>query len=89
MTMKILLLSSVLLSAATAFHVMPQSMQTSRRWALKDVDEKHLSFNPLEGYQGVDVNRAKECAEHFGKCSVEEMEELYNSECYTCLKMIR
>lgn len=35
-----------------------------------------LYFNPYEGYQAVDVDRAKECAENFGECSTDEMEHL-------------
>jgi hypothetical protein len=37
----------------------------------------HVSFDPA--YKGVDMARAHDCAEHFGKCSVEEMQELRDS----------
>jgi hypothetical protein len=49
--------------------------------ALHDYDPKgrHITFNPLEGYQSVDLARAKECAENFGKCSVQEMEQIKSS----------
>ena len=44
-----------------------------------DPKSKHITYNPYEGYQSIDMNRAKECAENFGKCSVPEMEFLRNS----------
>jgi hypothetical protein len=44
-------------------------------------DEKghHITMNPMEGYKGVDVERARDCAEHFGKCSAQEIEDLKSS----------
>jgi hypothetical protein len=49
---------------------------------LSSTKDKDLTFNRTEGYpQSVDVARAKECAEHFGECSVEEMDNLRKSEC--------
>jgi hypothetical protein len=69
-------------STASAFQVSPKS-KSGRccRLVLCNVDEKEhqLSFNAMEGYKSVDLARAKDCADHFGKCSVEEMEQLRNS----------
>lgn len=43
------------------------------------MNPQDLTFNPLEGYQGVDLERARHCADNFGACSVEEMEFLKQS----------
>jgi len=52
-----------------------KSLQTTspKFFATKD---RHITFNPFEGYQAVDIDRAKECAENFGECSVQEIEQL-------------
>lgn len=42
-------------------------------------NEKHITYTPFEGYQSVDIKRAKECAENFGVCSVKEMEFIKSS----------
>lgn len=41
--------------------------------------QHHIEYNPMAGYQGVDLDRAKECAEHFGECTVDEMALLRES----------
>lgn len=51
-----------LFSAATAFHVQPQ----------RGVSRVVARAN--KGNQQLDISRAKECAENFGHCSVEEMQ---------------
>jgi hypothetical protein len=60
---------------ADAFVVKPASRRETWTTFLKEYDakSKHLTFDPFEGYMGVDMERAKECADNFGKCSVEEM----------------
>jgi hypothetical protein len=75
----------ILVSTAMAFAPMPKSKSLHSRLVLHDgarFDEAghHISFNPMEGYQPVNEKRAKECAEHFGECSVAEMEFLRDSE---------
>lgn len=76
----------ILFSTAMAFAPMPKSKSTSRRSLLVvhgsrfDEAGHHISFNPMEGYQPVNEKRARECAEHFGECSVEEMQYLRDSE---------
>jgi hypothetical protein len=47
--------------------------------SIMKMNPQDLSFNPLEGYQGVDMDRARHCADNFGACSVEEMEFLKQS----------
>ncbi len=44
-------------------------------------DTHGLAYDPMEDYQSIDMERAKQCAENFGECSIEEMEHLRNSEC--------
>ena len=41
--------------------------------------DSHIMFDPMEGYKGVDMARAHACADHFGQCTVEEMQELRDS----------
>jgi hypothetical protein len=71
----------ILFSTAIAFAPMPKSRQS--RLVLHGYEETgghHISFNPMEGYKPVNEKRARECAEHFGECSVDEMEHLRDSE---------
>jgi hypothetical protein len=72
----------IIFSTATAFAPMPKSKSRRSRLVLHGYDEasRHISFNPMEGYQPVNEKRARECAEHFGECSVAEMEHLRDSE---------
>jgi hypothetical protein len=41
--------------------------------------DSHIMFDPMEGYKGVDMARAHACADHFGQCTVDEMQELRDS----------
>jgi hypothetical protein len=74
----------ILFSTAMAFAPMPKSKSLHSRLVLHgsrfDEAGHHTSFNPMEGYQPVNEKRAKECAGHFGECSVDEMEFLRDSE---------
>ena len=76
--MRYLLSLSFFTVAVTAFQ--PRPSGHNRRLVILKAEDKSLTFNPMEGYQSIDLKRAKECAEHFGKCSVEEMEQLKDSE---------
>ena len=73
------LLLAILASTASAFHVLPRSRYGGRVILQATKESEDLTFNPAEGYKGVDLARAKECADNFGKCSVEEIEELRSS----------
>jgi hypothetical protein len=75
--------------AVTAFQVHPH--RSGRLVVLSGTKEdSDLTFDRMEGYpQSVDFARAKECAEHFGECSVEEMDILRKSECNIALHLIR
>ena len=77
------LAAAALTVAADAFVVQPRhhhAVSSLTAAAAKfDKEGHHITINPMEGYKGVDVERARECAEHFGKCSVEEIEQLKNS----------
>jgi hypothetical protein len=44
--------------------------------------DAHIMFDPMAGHKGVDMARAHACADHFGQCSVEEMQELRDSYVY-------
>ena len=64
---------ALLFSAATAF-------QPARRphHAVTVLQAKKKEGRPR------DIARAKDCAEHFGKCSIEEMEQLRNGKRSWC-----
>jgi len=59
-------------SPILGFPVLPQSRIPASLFVAKD-----LSDGPF-GEVDLDIERAKDCAEHFGKCSVKEMEKLRN-----------
>lgn len=64
---------------ASSFFVKPLAGRA--RVVMYDVDKDghDLTYNPMEDYQSVDMKRAQQCAENFGECSVEEMEQLRDS----------
>lgn len=61
--------------------VKPLSRRTGVALTAKyDKQGRHISVDPLDGsYKSVDMNRARECAENFNQCAVEEIEQLKNS----------
>lgn len=62
----------VALSGATGF-VPPAAHKRAATKAFNAAaDSKSTPFEPVD----LDVERAKDCAEHFGKCSIEELEHL-------------
>lgn len=67
------------LGEALAFHVVPSTRVVTRLESATSHENNHLNFNPMEGYRSVDMARAKECAEHFGECSLEEIQDLRDS----------
>lgn len=69
-------------TSSDAFVVKPRNAISAvcrQAYKYEDAKEHHVTFNPMEGYQSVNEQRARECAEHFGQCSVEEMEQLRES----------
>jgi hypothetical protein len=75
--MKIFLLSSLLAAfqLSLAFHVVPER-QTQSLFAMKKKGGE-MSYPAMEFQENdPDLERAKDCAEHFGKCSVKEMKQL-------------
>lgn len=80
MPRSILLATAALLVAADAFVVRPVSRVSSPLSATYDKKGHHITINPMEGDKGgVDLERARECADNFGKCTVEEIQELRDS----------
>jgi hypothetical protein len=78
----------VLSSTASAFVPKPKKPRSISGLILHEYEDKkgyQISFNPMEGYKSVNEKRAKECAETFGKCSVEEMASLRDSKSVSCL----
>ena len=72
----ILVLAAVA-STTTAFHVHPvNNVRTVGLQAAKDGRATQPTV--------VDIDRAKFCEEHFGECSVEEIEQLRNGKLSTC-----
>ena len=73
------------LVCADAFVLKPQTKASTRiapsMFALYDKEGHHITINPMDGFKGVDMERARVCAEHFGECTVEEMEALKSSKC--------
>lgn len=65
---------------ASSFFVRPMVDRGPRVICDVDANAHDLTYNPMEDYQSVDMDRAKQCAENFGVCSVEEMENLRDSE---------
>ena len=61
------------------FGVVPKLHRTFGVALQSSEDDHHIAFNPMAGYKSVDLDRAKDCAEHFGQCTVEEMQELRDS----------
>jgi hypothetical protein len=66
----------------SSFVVKPVGLGGRARTVMYDIekDTHSLAYDPMEDYQSVDMERAKQCAENFGECSIEEMEHLRNSE---------
>lgn len=44
--------------------------------ASKQQKKSDLTINPYEGYQGVNIQRARECVNNVGECTLREMEML-------------
>ena len=73
---------TLFVASANAFvGVQPRSRSTGVALAAKyDKQGHHITVDPMDGFKkSVDLNRARECAENFGKCSVEEIEQIKNS----------
>ena len=66
-------------STTLAFSALLPRQQHRRRTVIVFTTEKDLTFNPAEGYRSVNLPRANYCAEHFGVCSLEEIEDLRDS----------
>jgi hypothetical protein len=81
MPRRLLLTVALFLASTDAFVVVqqPYARRTGALAATYDKKGHHISVNPMEGNKSVDINRARECAENFGKCSIEEMEQIKNS----------
>ena len=72
-TTRIILATSAVTSSAFAFHVAPR--QVRARTSLFDMTVGGMEGGPFSTEE-LDLKRAKECAENFGKCSVKEVEKL-------------
>jgi len=72
---------------ADAFGMVPRPRfagPRSTQVALKSTEDgRHIAVDPMAGESSkpVDMARAKDCADHFGKCSVEEIEALRDGMC--------
>ncbi|GAX18341.1 hypothetical protein FisN_23Hh235 [Fistulifera solaris] len=68
-------------SFASSFVVKPVGIGGKARTVMWDIekDTHGLAYDPMEDYQSIDMERAKQCAENFGECSIEEMEHLRNN----------
>lgn len=74
-----LIFALVVVSADGFLGVRPQPLPHRAYTKLYAKDQGDMMINPMEGYQGVDIERARLCAENFGACTVEEMEMLKSS----------
>lgn len=71
--MKFLVALCFLSTAVSAFYIQPQTLGRTRVVIAAKKQEQ-------EGYKVVDAARAKECAENFGKCSLDEIKKLRDGE---------
>jgi hypothetical protein len=72
---------SIFLSASvSAFQVTPHDRMRLSLVVFSTSSDSDLYFNTMDNFNAVNVERAKDCAEHFGECSVQEMEDLKESE---------
>lgn len=82
MTTPTLLFLLALISSGSAFSVKYSGSPAERDPFIvqrESTSNHDLSFNSLDDYLPVNLERAKQCADHFGECSVEEMEALRNN----------
>eukprot|EP00980_Cylindrotheca_fusiformis_P010033 scaffold2214_cov139-Cylindrotheca_fusiformis.AAC.30 len=78
-TMKLSFVHLLILQAAQAFHPVQRKQPTHQIQSMKNEDDPHdivtsssSTFRDID----VDMDRAKDCAEHFGMCSVKELKQL-------------
>lgn len=78
MKKSILFLAAILVTTTDSFIIknVAHRLTPTDLKATYDADGKHLTYNPFQDSQTMDLDRAKECAENFGKCSTSEMEAL-------------
>jgi hypothetical protein len=50
-----------------------------------DKEGRHIAMNVVSTGGGVDLERAQYCADHFGACSVEEVEAMKHGKSSMCL----
>lgn len=83
---KISLLFVTLIGSTYGFFIKPHATQLmSSRIVVTEL--KAISIKPLGESHAVDLDRAKDCAENFGKCSVQEIEQLKTSKFYNTLML--
>jgi hypothetical protein len=74
-TMKTPCLLLLVFELSSSFHVQPRLAMKKPLCATKG--DRDMSFRTSGNFRNdVDMDRAKDCAEHFGKCSVKEMQQL-------------
>jgi hypothetical protein len=77
--MKRNLLFVPIIGSVSGFMLKASVRRLASPWIRGVCELKALAVNPLEEFQTVDMDRVKDCAEHFGKCSVKELEHLRSS----------
>jgi hypothetical protein len=75
--------------AASAIIITPQKEMSSSSSALDfigtyDAKGRHLTFNPQDDFNVIDHDRAKECIEKFGECSIQELEQIKSRKLFFC-----
>ena len=70
----------VLLSASFSLGFHPVSFRQGSRHSVIALHKTKANKKQSKSDSSVDWKRAKDCAEHFGKCDVAEVKELYDGE---------
>lgn len=75
-----------ILEASFAFQPVQNQQARERIQAMKNEDDTHDIVVASSTFRDIDldIDRVKDCAEHFGKCSVEELKELKSGKHQCC-----
>ena len=72
------LLALFTIGVSNAFHVIQRKVPIKKNLAMTSDQDGHDIVPATSAFRDIDVDmdRVKDCAEHFGKCSVQEIKEL-------------
>lgn len=70
------LVAATVVAPSFGFHIAPQKTARVSTHVLHESSEMNLSTNEPFQETDLDFERARDCADHFGKCSTKEMRKL-------------